>query len=135
MIRTVFKITHNDDSIYYTTDRKDVVDNINNYHIDNTEFKKYTMGTINGVLYNKNKKVRGVKDVEAFNVRDFYKEYIDVYTSKINRLPDAQRYSPLSIKRLQNNFITFINAEIIEMKNNNNTDEEIKEHIYKFARL
>tara|TARA_R110000803_G_scaffold21943_1_gene54807 strand:+ start:1081 stop:1500 length:420 start_codon:yes stop_codon:yes gene_type:complete len=137
MIRTIFKITFNDDTIYFTTSRNDVINKINEFHKDDENFKKYTLGTINGVLYNTQKKVRGVKDVERFNVRDFYKEFIDSYTDKINknRINDGKTYSPHSIQRLQNRFIEFINMEILDAKNNGQTDDTIKEHIYKVATL
>jgi len=137
MIRTIFKITLEDDKSYYTTSRVDVVNKINDYHKDDETFKQYNINTINGVLYNNNKKVRGVKNVERFNVRDFYKDYIDTYTDKINgsSFNHGKNYSQSSIKRLQNQFIDFINMEILEQKNNGETDDNIKEHIYKVAML
>ena len=66
MIRTIFKITLEDDKSYYTTSRVDVVNKINDYHKEDETFKQYNINTINGVLYNNNKKVRGVKT----NLRD-----------------------------------------------------------------
>lgn len=135
MIRTIFKITFTDDRVYYTADRTDVVDKINEYHKDDEKFKQYTIGTINGVLYNNQKKVRGVKYVERFNVRDFYKEFIDRYTEKINQNKNGKTYNEQSIKRLQNQFINFINMEILPAKNSGETDDTIKEHIYKVAML
>jgi len=137
MIRTIFKIRFDDDKCYYTTSRTDVVNKINEFHKDDETFKQYTINTINGVLYNQNKKVRGVKNVERFNVRDFYKDYIDTYTEKINgsSFNDGKIYSEASIKRLQNQFIDFINMEILPQKNNGETDDNIKEHIYKVAML
>ena len=137
MIRTIFKITYPNDDSYYTASRLDVVDKINEYHKDDDTFKKYNINTINGVLYNDNKNVRGVKSVERFNVRDFYKEYIDTYTEKINgsSYNNGKKYSKASISRLQNQFIDFINVEILPQKNSGATDDTIKEHIYKVARL
>jgi hypothetical protein len=135
MIRTIFKITFTDDTTYYTADRIDVVNKINDFHKDDDTFKKYTIGTINGVLYNSQKNVRGVKNVERFNVRDFYKDYIDTYTEKINKNKNGKNYNEQSIKRLQNHFISFINMEILTAKNNGETDDNIKENIYKIAML
>ena len=135
MIRTIFKITFADDTTYYTADRIDVVNKINDFHKDDDTFKKYTIGTINGVLYNSQKNVRGVKNVERFNVRDFYKDYIDTYTEKINKNKNGKNYNEQSIKRLQNHFISFINMEILTAKNNGETDDNIKENIYKIAML
>ena len=135
MIRTIFKITFTDDTTYYTADRIDVVNKINDFHKDDDAFKKYTIGTINGVLYNSQKNVRGVKNVERFNVRDFYKDYIDTYTEKINKNKNGKNYNEQSIKRLQNHFISFINMEILTAKNNGETDDNIKENIYKIAML
>jgi|TARA_R110000824_G_scaffold200682_1_gene384711 hypothetical protein len=135
MIRTIFKITLPDDTIYYTTSRNDVVNKINDFNKDDGRFKKYTIGTINGVLYNNQKKVRGVKDVERFNVRDFYKEYIDTYTDKIHNNSNGKIYNEHSIKRLQNHFIAFINMEILTAKNSGETDDNIKQHINKVAML
>ena len=51
MIRIIFKITLDDDKIYYTADRNDVVNKINDFHKDDETFKKYNINTINGVLY------------------------------------------------------------------------------------
>ena len=111
MIRTIFKITFENDELYYTTSRVDVVNKINEHHKDDVTFKKYNINTINGVLYNDNKNVRGVKIVERFNVRDFYKEYIDTYTEQINgsSFNHGKKYSNASVTRLQNQFIGFIN--------------------------
>ncbi len=135
MIRTIFKITFTDDTIYYTADRNDVVNKINDFYKDDENFKPYTLGTINGVLYNNQKKVRGVNNVERFNVRDFYKDFIDKYTDKIVKNKNGKEYHEQSIKRLQNIFISFINMEILTAKNNGETDDKIKEHIYNMAML
>ena len=137
MIRTIFKITFENDELYYTTSRVDVVNKINEHHKDDVTFKKYNINTINGVLYNDNKNVRGVKIVERFNVRDFYKEYIDTYTEQINgsSFNHGKKYSNASVTRLQNQFIGFINMEILKQKNNGVADDTIKEHIYNFALL
>ena len=135
MIRTIFKIEFDDDKCYYTTSRTDVVNKINEFHKDDETFKQYTINTINGVLYNQNKKVRGVKNVERFNVRDFYKEYIDTYTDKIHNNSNGKIYNEHSIKRLQNHFIAFINMEILTAKNSGETDDNIKQHINKVAML
>jgi len=135
MIRTIFKITFTDNTIYFTTDRNDVVNKINDFNKDDVRFKKYTIGTINGVLYNKQKKVRGVKDVERFNAREFYKDYIENYTTKIHNNTNGKVYHPQSIKRLQNHFIEFINMEILIAKNSGETDDNIKQHINKVAML
>jgi len=137
MPRTIFKITFFDDSYYYTTSRLDVVDKINHYHKDDDTFKKYNINTINGVLYNNNKCVRGVKDVENFGVRDFYKEYIDTYTEKIHgsSYNNGKKYSQASINRLQQQFIEFINTIFLQQTNSGETDDSVREHIYKMAKL
>ena len=43
MIRIIFKITLDDDKIYYTADRNDVVNKINDFHKDDETFKKYNI--------------------------------------------------------------------------------------------
>ena len=135
MIRTIFKITFPNDATYYSADRMDIVDKINEFHKDDENFKPYTINTINGVLYNKQKTTRGVNQVERLNVRDFYKDYIDKYTDKIHKNKAGKQYNEQSIKRLQNHFIQFINMEILPAKNSGETDDNIKEHIYKVAML
>lgn len=133
MIRIIFKITLDDDKIYYTADRNDVVNKINDFHKDDETFKKYNINTINGVLYNRQKSWRGVKNVERIAVRDFYKDYIDRYTEKINKTlinKNGKQYTDQSLKRLQNLFIIFINAEIIPRMNDGETDDNIKQHIF-----
>jgi len=135
MIRTIFKITFPNDTTYYSADRLDIVYKINNFHKDDENFKQYTINTINGVLYNKQKTIRGINQVERLNVRDFYKDYIDKYTDKIYKNKAGKQYNEQSIKRLQNHFIQFINMEILPAKNSGETEDNIKEHIYKMAML
>lgn len=137
MIRTIFKIIFEDDTCYYTPSRLDVVAKINEYHKDNVGFKQYNINTINGVLYNHNKKTRGVVGVESFAVREFYKEYITAYTKKISGsdFNMGKPYSEKSIKRLQNQFINFINMEILTQKNTGVPDDTINEYIYKLPML
>ena len=139
MIRIIFKLTLDDDTIYYTADRNDVVNKINDYHKDDETFKRYNINTINGVLYNKQKNWRGgIKNVERIGVRDFYKDYIDKYTKKINKTlinKNGKEYNEQSIKRLQNHFINFINMEILPQLNNGETYDNIKPQIYKMTML
>jgi len=131
MKSTIYKIIMNDDKCYYTDDRNNLVEVINEVNKDVADFKPYTINTINGILYNKNKVIRGVKSVERFDATDYYKEYIDEYTNQLINKAQKQNktYSPAVIKRFQAHFITLLNAIEFDARNNGETDDAIKNKI------
>jgi hypothetical protein len=131
MRTTLYKVVFPDKTQYYTNDRTDVIDAINNYHIDDEQFKPYNINTVNGILYNGNQKTRGVESIERFQVADYFQEYKDRYTKSL--LENAERfnkdYSHHSIKRFQNHFLSFINNIEITGRNNGDSDETIHKRI------
>jgi len=131
MKSTIYKIIMNDDKCYYTDDRNNLVEVINEVNKDVADFKPYTINTINGILYNKNKVIRGVKSVERFDATDYYKEYIDEYTNQLINKAQKQNktYSPAVVKRFQAHFITLLNAIEFDARNNGETDDAIKNKI------
>jgi hypothetical protein len=131
MKSTIYKIIMNDDKCYYTDDRNNLVEVINEVNKDVVDFKPYTINTINGILYNKNKVIRGVKSVERFDATDYYKEYIDEYTNQLINKAQKQNktYSPAVVKRFQAHFITLLNAIEFDARNNGETDDAIKNKI------
>ena len=108
-----------------------MVEVINEVNKDVADFKPYTINTINGILYNKNKVIRGVKSVERFDATDYYKEYIDEYTNQLINKAQKQNktYSPAVVKRFQAHFITLLNAIEFDARNNGETDDAIKNKI------
>lgn len=131
MRTTIYKIVFPDDSQFYTNDRVDIIDSINAYHIDDETFKPYNINTVNGVLYNGNQKTRGVKTIERFTVAEYFQEYTDRYTKSLieNASLFNKNYSPHSIKRFQNHFLSFINNLEITGRNNGDSDETIHKRI------
>lgn len=131
MKSTIYKIIKNDDKCYYTDNRNNLVEVINDANKDNADFKPYTINTINGILYNQNKIIRGVKSVERFNAIDYYDDYIKDYTEQLINKAQKQNktYSPAVIKRFQAHFITLLNAIEFDARNNGETDDAIKNKI------
>ncbi len=82
-------------------------------------------------FYNKNKIIRGVKSVERFDATEYYKDYLDEYTTQLINKAQKQNktYSPAVIKRFQAHFITLLNAIEFDARNNGETDEAIKNKI------
>jgi len=128
---TIYKIILNDDKCYFTDNRKNLVQVINDANKDTENFKPYTLSTINGILYNKNKIIRGVKSVERFNATDYYCDYVDTYTQQIIKNAEKQNktYSPDTIKRFQYQFIKLLNAIEFNGRNSGESDEVIKNKI------
>ena len=128
---TIYKIILNDDKCYFTDNRKNLVQVINDANKDNENFKPYTISTINGILYNNNKIIRGVKSVERFNATDYYCDYVDTYTQQIIKNAEKQNktYSPDTIKRFQYQFIKLLNAIEFNGRNSGESDEVIKNKI------
>ena len=96
-----------------------------------TIYKIVKINTINGILYNQNKIIRGVKSVERFNAIDYYDDYIKDYTEQLINKAQKQNktYSPAVIKRFQAHFITLLNAIEFDARNNGETDDAIKTKI------
>jgi len=128
MKSTIYKIIMNDDKCYYTDDRNNLVEVINDTNKDVEDFKPYTINTINGILYNKNKIIRGVKSVERFDATEYYKDYLDEYTTQLINKAQKQNktYSQAVIRRFQAHFIALLNAIEFDGRNNGETDEAIK---------
>jgi len=131
MKSTIYKIIMNDDKCYYTDNRHNLVQVINEVNKNDDKFKPYNINTINGILYNKNKIIRGVKSVERFDAMDYYKEYIDEYTEQLIKKAEKQNktYSPAVIKRFKQHFITLLNSIEFDGRNNGETDDAIKSKI------
>ena len=131
MKSTIYKIVMNDDKCYYTDNRHNLVQVINEVNKNDDKFKPYNINTINGILYNKNKIIRGVKSVERFDAMDYYKEYIDEYTEQLIKKAEKQNktYSPAVIKRFKQHFITLLNSIEFDGRNNGETDDAIKSKI------
>ncbi len=128
---TIYKIIMNDDSCYFTDNRNNLVEVINNANKDVENYKPYTISTINGILYNGNKIIRGVKSVERFNAIDYYNDYVNEYTEQLIKNAEKQNkhYSPSTIKRFQHQFITLLNAIEFNGRNSGESDEVIKNKI------
>ena len=69
---TIYKITFNDDKCYYTDSRENLVEAINEKNKTMDNYKPYKLGTINGIIYNKNKIMRGCKTIEKFDAMEYY---------------------------------------------------------------
>tara|TARA_R110000803_G_scaffold65958_1_gene127234 strand:+ start:66 stop:470 length:405 start_codon:yes stop_codon:yes gene_type:complete len=123
---SIYKIVHNDDTCYYTNDRRELIDTINNSNKDVDGFKEVNINTINGLLYNKSKQLRGIKSIERFDGQEYYKQYIDKY---VEWLMEQHEYSPHTIKRFKNQFIKFINSIEISSRNNGDGDDVIRHRI------
>jgi len=117
--------------MFFSNSREHSIDAINKYHEGEDEWKPYNINTINGIIYNNNKKSRGVKSIERYPVKEYYADYLDRYTSSL--LENAQNlnkdYSNHSISRFQNHFLSFINNIELVGRNNGDSDETIHERI------
>ena len=131
MRTTIYKITFDDDTSFYSNSRDESIVAINKFHEDNDEWKPYNINTINGIIYGNNKKTRGLKSLERYMVKEYYGDYLDRYTDDL--LEKAQlknkTYSDHSIKRFQNSFLSFINDLELRSRNSGVSDEVIHERI------
>jgi|TARA_R110000803_G_scaffold56474_2_gene113812 hypothetical protein len=123
---SIYKIIKSDDTCYYTNDRRELIETINTANKDVDGFKAVNINTINGLLYNKSKQLRGIKSIERYDGQEYYKEYIDKY---VEWLMEQQEYSPHTIKRFKNHFLKFINSIEISSRNNGDGDDIIRDRI------
>jgi len=128
----IYKLTFDDGKCFYTDDRHDMVDVINEKNKDDETFKKFKYSTIDGILYNRYKKYRGgIKSVEKFDAQTYYQQYIDTYIANLveNKAKANKTYSDGAIKRFKYHFITLLNAIEFEARNNGDTDEMVEHKI------
>ena len=125
MIKNIYKITLSNNDVFYTSSRQHLITIVNDYHSTNESFKPYTIHTINNILYSKyeNKKSRGVISIERFNADIFYEKYITAYLHTLEGR--NKKYHDESLRRLKNQFISYIDDVILKAKNNNENDAEI----------
>lgn len=131
MRSTVYKVVFDDDSVFFSNSREDVIGAINKFHEGDDSFKVYNINTINGIIYNNNKKTRGVKSINRYPVKEYYADYLDRYTESL--LENAQKlnkeYSHHTISRFKNHFLSFINNIELVGRNNGDSEETIHDRI------
>ncbi len=125
MIKNIYKITLSNEDIFYTSSREDLITIVNDYYSTNDNWKPYTIHSINNILYSKykNKKSRGVISIERFNADVFYEKYITAYLQTLEGR--NKKYHEESVRRLKNQFVSYIDAVILKAKNNNENEAEI----------
>jgi len=128
---TIYKITFNDDECYYTDSRENLVEAVNEKNKTATNYKPYKLGTINGIIYNKNKIMRGCKTIEKFDAMEYYKEYLDIYINNLvaNGTKQNKSYTDSTIKRFKYQFIQLLNAIELNARNDGEDDAFIKHKI------
>jgi ATP-dependent protease HslVU (ClpYQ) ATPase subunit len=124
---TLYKMTLDDDSVFYTNDRSEICDFLNKKNVGVDGYKPYTTNKINSVLYNNTKKTIGFKTIERFYVNEYYQEYIDAY---VNNLLLKKTYTDKSLARIKNQYLLFINDIEIALRNNGEGDDVVKERIH-----
>ena len=124
---TLYKMTLDDDSVFYTNDRSEICDFLNKKNVGVDGYKPYTTNKINSVLYNNTKKTIGFKSIERFYVNEYYREYIDAY---VNNLLLKKTYTDKSLARIKNQYLLFINDIEIALRNNGEGDDVVKERIH-----
>ena len=128
---TIYKITFNVDKCYYTDSRENLVEAINEKNKTMDNYKPYKLGTINGIIYNKNKIMRGCKTIEKFDAMEYYKDYLDIYINNLIESGTKQNksYTDGTIKRFKYQFIQLLNAIELNARNDGETDDTIKHKI------
>ena len=128
---TIYKITFNDGECYYTDSRENLVEAVNEKNKNTENYKPYKLGTINGIIYNKNKIMRGCKEIEKFNAMDYYKDYLDIYINNMIESGTKQNksYTDSTIKRFKYQFIQLLNAIELTARNDGEDDAFIKHKI------
>tara|TARA_R110002153_G_scaffold179870_3_gene333317 strand:- start:91 stop:510 length:420 start_codon:yes stop_codon:yes gene_type:complete len=131
MKSTIYKTILKDNTCYFTDNRHNLVEYINEANKDIDGFKPYTINTINGILYCNNKIGRGAKSVEKFKAHDYYSDYINEYTDQLIKNAEKRNktYRPAVISRFQAHFITLLNAIEFDGRNSGETDDIIKNKI------
>jgi len=131
MRSTIYKIKFDDDTEFFSNSRKDALNAINKHNEADKTFKPYNINTINGILYNNNKKTRGAQSVERYSVKEYYADYLDRYTDSLleNAEKQNKNYSDHSIKRFQNHFLGFINNVEMTGRNLGESDDVIHNRI------
>jgi ATP-dependent protease HslVU (ClpYQ) ATPase subunit len=124
---TLYKMTLDDDSVFYTNDRSEICDFLNKKNVGVENYRPYTTNKINSVLYNNTKKTIGFKTIERFYVNEYYREYIDAY---VNNLLLKKTYTDKSLARIKNQYLLFINDIEIALRNNGEGDDVVKERIH-----
>ena len=123
---TLYKTILDDDTHFYTNDRREICQFLNNRNRYNDGYKPYTTNRINGVLYNNSTKRDGFVDIQKFYVNEYFKEYTDKY---INNLLKKKNYTENSLNRVKNQYVAFINSIEINMRNNGAGDDAVAERL------
>tara|TARA_B100000768_G_C11283661_1_gene380396 strand:- start:4901 stop:5305 length:405 start_codon:yes stop_codon:yes gene_type:complete len=123
---SLYKIIHNNGEVFYTNDRRELINNINDANKNDADFHKVNINTINGLLYNKSKQTRGFKEIHRYDAQEYFKDYLDVYVDGLMKKKD---YAPQTILRFKNHFTSFINAIELEGRNSGQNDQQIRERI------
>ena len=127
----IYKITFNDDKCYYTDSRENLVEAVNEKNKTADNYKPYKIGTVNGIIYNKNKVLRGCKTIEKFDAMEYYKEYLDIYINTLiaNGTKQHKSYTEATLKRFKYQFVQLLNAIELNARNEGETDDTIKQKI------
>jgi len=123
---SLYKIIHTNGEVFYTNDRRELINNINDANKDVADFHKVNINTINGLLYNKSKQTRGFREIQRYDAQEYFKEYLDVYVDSLMKKKD---YAPQTILRFKNHFTSFINTIELDGRNSGQNDEQIRERI------
>lgn len=123
---TLYKLTLDDDSVFYTNKREDICDLLNKRNEGVDGYRPYTTNKINSVLYNNTKKTFGFKTITRHYVNEYYGDYVDAY---INNLLLKKTYTDKSLARIKSQYLLFINDIEIGLRNNGESDDTVKARI------
>jgi len=123
---TLYIMVLDDNSVFYTNDRRDICEFLNLRNAGIKRYNPYTLGRINSVLYNNTKKTVGFKTIERHYANEYYSEYVDEY---IKNLLLKKYYTTNSLARIKNQYVCFINGIEVALRNNGLGDDAIKERI------